>query len=360
MEVEELLEVVKASFEVRDFILTENGINFDLEPEPEEVIKRKFADLAKKLIPQGVIPKLLRGEDDRPLLLLRNMPEAALRSRRSSKKQVILLVITIFTVAISGHLLASGTASLLARIGIKVDIVQGTILYALGLMSILGVHESGHIASNIKWGGEIELPYFIPFIPPYGTLGALITSRKIPINRDEFFDLGISGPVAGFIVAIVVSFAGVLTSHVIPPTVAAQWEKSGEVAALPIPVLVHIFEYALGLASKGMLLLSPLAVAGIIGLIVTFLNLLPASQLDGGHVIYSLVRDAKKRTVVGWLAALLTLPVSPMMALIVIFLMAMVPHPPPLDEYTGVSKRRKVLGSILYLVLMALCLPLPS
>ncbi len=360
MDVEELLKVVRASFEVRDFILTESGINFDLEPESEEIIKKKFADLAKKLVPRGIIPKLLRGENSRPLLLLRNIPEASSRSRRSSRRQMILLMITMFTVAASGYLLSLGTASLLARIGVKMDVVQGAILYVLGLMSILGIHESGHIISNIKWGGEVELPYFIPFIPPYGTLGALITSGKIPINRDELFDLGISGPVAGFIVAVVVSFAGVLTSHVVPSAIAAQWERSGEVAALPMPVLVHIYEYILGVTPREMLLLSPLAIAGIIGLIVTFLNLLPASQLDGGHVAYSLLADAKKRTVVGWLAALLTIPVSPMMALIIVFLMMMFPHPPPLDEYTGVSKHRKVLGSILYSTLMVLCFPLPS
>lgn len=354
MAFDELMIKVQSLFAVRDYYLTPEGAEYIVAEEDEDKMRKNFLLLTKFCQGLGYIPKMFKQGNEVRIRLIRY----PIVQGQKWKRALLLFLATVCTVLLSGYLLSSGTAKLLSELNVSFDITSQAILYSLGLLLILGVHETGHMISKLKWGGETELPYFIPFIPPWGTLGAIISSRKIPTNRDELMDLGISGPIAGFLVALIVSFFGIMTSSYVPEDIAKRWTQSGEVSELPMPLVTVIMEKMLG-SHEGVLLLSPLAISGVIGLIITFLNLLPVSQLDGGHVIYSLIRDDKKRMLISLISVGLAFMISPAMALLLIFFIAFVPHPPPLDECTGISKRKRITGGLVYAFLLIMCLPMP-
>ncbi|MGY0288114.1 MAG: site-2 protease family protein [Candidatus Methanodesulfokora washburnensis] len=354
MTFDELTVRVHSLFAVKDYYLVPDGAEYIVAEENEDKMRENFLSLMRFCQERGYIPRMFRYGNEVHIRVIRY----PIIQGYNWKRALLLFLATIGTVMFSGYLLSSGTAKLLSELNVPFDITSQAILYSLGLLLVLGIHEAGHMISKLKWGGTTELPYFIPFIPPWGTLGAVIASRKIPANRDELMDLGISGPVAGFLVALVVSFLGIMTSSYVPEDVAKRWTQSGEVSELPMPLVTVIMERMLG-SHEGVLLLSPLAISGVIGLIITFLNLLPVSQLDGGHVIYSLIRDDKKRMIVSLASLMLAFMISPAMALFLAFFMIFLPHPPPLDECTGISRRKKVIGGLAYAFILIMCLPIP-
>ncbi|PNV78101.1 MAG: hypothetical protein C0200_02825 [Thermoproteota archaeon] len=345
---------VQSLFAVKDYYLTSDGVEYIVAEEDEDKMRENFLLLARFCQELGYIPKMFKYGKEVHIKFIRY----PVIQDQKWKRAALLFLATVCTVFLSGYLLSLGTAKLLSELNVPFNTTSQAVLYSLGLLLILGVHETGHMISKLKWGGRTELPYFIPFIPPWGTLGAIISSRKIPINRDELMDLGISGPIAGFLVALIVSFFGIMTSCYVPGDIAKRWAQSGEVSELPMPLVTVIMEKMLG-SHEGVLLLSPLAISGVIGLIITFLNLLPVSQLDGGHVIYSLIRDDRKRMVISIISVGLAFMISPAMALLLIFFMVFVPHPPPLDECTGVSRGRRIIGGLIYASLLIMCLPMP-
>ena len=188
-----------------------------------------------------------------------------------------LFLLTAATTYLAGYLMSGA--------------VSGGVLFSLSLMVILGAHEMGHYLYGRKYGVSITVPYFVPappFISPVGTFGAFIRIRSPIRSRRELFDIGAAGPFAGVIAALPVLFLGLLFSEV----VAADSEtlaEMGPAMSLGDSIMFSLFsKMALGAVPEGHeILLHPLAFAGWIGLFVTALNLMPAGQLDGGHLVYS-------------------------------------------------------------------------
>ena len=192
---------------------------------------------------------------------------------------VLLFLATLFTTTLAGSFQAGVNPlddwSLLAR-GLP---------FSMTLMGILLVHEMGHFVMSRVHGVAATPPYFIPG-PPFlvGTFGAFIKMHT-PTNRKALFDVGAAGPWAGFVVAIPAVFYGLSLSEVRPLATTAGGLELGD--SLVFRWLTHL---ALGVsASDVTILLHPIALAGWFGLFVTFLNLLPVGQLDGGHVVYALL-----------------------------------------------------------------------
>ena len=155
--------------------------------------------------------------------------------------------------------------------------------FAATLITILLVHESGHYLMCRRYGVAASLPYFIPGLPPVGTFGAFIRIRSRFPDRRALFDIGAAGPWAGFVVAVAATAVGLRLSTVLaaPP--------SGDTVELGDSLLTTLLTRLVLGADPDTVMLHPVAFAGWVGLFVTSLNLLPAGQLDGGHVLYAVL-----------------------------------------------------------------------
>ena len=158
--------------------------------------------------------------------------------------------------------------------------------YSLAILGILGAHEMGHYIACRYYRVDASLPYFLP--APFlltGTLGAFIRIRQPIPNKRELFDIGIAGPIAGFLVAIPVLILGVSLSHVVRIPPGFQGLELGE------PLLLKgLMWLTFGSPPNGYSVnLHPTAFAGWFGLLATALNLFPLGQLDGGHISYAVL-----------------------------------------------------------------------
>jgi membrane-associated protease RseP (regulator of RpoE activity) len=162
-------------------------------------------------------------------------------------------------------------------------IVQG-VLFAASLLAILTAHEFGHYVACRRYGVDATLPFFLPAPPLFlaGTFGAFIKIRTPIPSRRALFDIGVAGPIAGFVVAVPVAVAGLLTAQPAPPMEAGQLGLEFHNSLL-WHVLARIFNVSLA-AMDG----NPFYYAAWIGILVTSLNLMPVGQLDGGHASFAL------------------------------------------------------------------------
>lgn len=166
--------------------------------------------------------------------------------------------------------------------------------FAGPLLGILLVHELGHYLTARRYAIDVSPPYFLPVPPslsPIGTLGAFIRIRSAVYDRRQLLDVGAAGPLAGFVVALLVLCWGLSASIRVP---GPEGHAPSLVALLGHPVAIgdSVLTRALRdwiLPGTGPVVLSPTAFAGWVGMFITSLNLLPLSQLDGGHVLFGLI-----------------------------------------------------------------------
>jgi membrane-associated protease RseP (regulator of RpoE activity) len=222
---------------------------------------------------------------------------------------VLLLLLTIFTTLIVGSRLEWNFLNGLPPFSIEDGIfplkqaLQARHLllgipFSLTLMLILLAHEMGHYLYCVKYRVAATLPFFIPFPTLFGTLGAFIRIRSPLRSRAVLFDIGIAGPIAGFIVALPVLVLSLALSHVAPAGAAPPDIQFG------YPLVFHLVQkllaasgHARGIAAVpfSRLYIHPVAIAAWVGMFATSLNLLPGGQLDGGHIIFSISPRAHKK-----------------------------------------------------------------
>ena len=217
--------------------------------------------------------------------------------------------------------------------------------FAATLLSILLSHEMGHYLLARAHGIRATLPYFIPAPPPFiivGTFGAFIRMKSLPANRRALFDVGAAGPWAGVLLAIPAALVGLSLSEVRPLT---PFDEGGIILGDSF-LFSMLTRLVLGVSTNEVsIVLHPIALAGWFGLFVTFLNLLPVGQLDGGHVIYSLFGRWHRWISRGSLAAILLLGFHGWMGWfvwVVLLSMLGLDHPPTLDLYSSLDPRRKL------------------
>ena len=223
----------------------------------------------------------------------------------------------------------------------------GGLAYAGPLMTILLCHEFGHFIQAVRYRVPASLPFFIPMFPPLGTMGAVIGMRGNMGNRKALFDIGISGPLAGLVPTIIFCVIGLSRSHFgdPPPATAAEGHfVLGE--PLFFQFLAHL---VLGPAPLNQeLFIHPMAYAGWVGVFITALNLIPIGQLDGGHVLYALLRrKAYPITSFLLLAAMgAVLITRNYQWLLMLFLLSMMGpnHPPTGNDNMPLGTFRTVLG----------------
>lgn len=165
--------------------------------------------------------------------------------------------------------------------------------FSLALMGILLAHEFGHFLLAERYGVYATLPYFIPAPTFIGTFGALIRIKSPIRSRKALFDIGIAGPIAGFLIAVPVLFWGLALSKPMPASAANSAITFG------YPIIFRIVDRVLApfahhSAPLANVYLHPIAVAAWVGMFATALNLLPGGQLDGGHITYAVSPRAHK------------------------------------------------------------------
>src|SRR5262249_45845098 len=242
---------------------------------------------------------------------------------------------------------------------------SGGIRLVLGLLGILMAHEMGHYIACRRYGVNSTLPFFIPapwgpFGPGFawvplsfiGTFGALIRIKSPFPNRKALFDVGIAGPLAGFVASLPVLVLGLYEARVVP--------AGGDVGGIGLgePLIFRGAAWLLrGDVPDGMALsLGPLGLAAWFGLLVTALNLMPVGQLDGGHVSYALLRRrALPLSRVVSLVALVLVWLRPMwLVWTVILLILGRRHPPTLADERPIGRARVWVG-VLGFVVFVLC-----
>ena len=231
--------------------------------------------------------------------------------------------------------------------------------FAVTLMVILLTHEFGHFVLSKVHRVPASFPLFIPGPPHFaGTFGAVIRLRGPILNRKALFDIGVAGPIAGFVVALVAMIVGLRMSEVV--TVHSMtgiylgeplvWQFTTWIMFGPLPpnsdVVVH-----------------PIALAAWIGLFLTSLNLIPIGQLDGGHVAYALWGDGQRRLALASLPILLALGFfghSPTW-LVLVGLAGLVGlgHPPVQDQGTVLGKTRLAIGWLAVVIFVLTFIPIP-
>ena len=280
-----------------------------------------YEQLASALRPYEITP-LFRREKGRHVVLLRSGILKPTPSK--SWVNVVLFIATVFSVLIAGTIYTLGgiyegslnptSAELLPHVIVS---LRGGLAFTVSLLAILLAHEFGHYLAGRYHKTHVTLPYFIPFpLSAFGTMGAFIQLKEPPKNKRILLDIGIAGPIAGLIVAIPVLILGLSLSQVshipanLPPGQGLQIEGNSLIYLFskfvvfgqllpepssfnglsPFQYWVQYFFTGKPIPLGGMdVMLHPVAWAGWAGLLVTALNLIPAGQLDGGHIIYVLL-----------------------------------------------------------------------
>lgn len=234
--------------------------------------------------------------------------------------------------------------------------------YSLAILLILGAHEFGHYFACRWHNVDCTLPYFLPApLPMTGTLGAVIRIREPFPSRRALFDIGVAGPLAGFVTLLPFLVIGVSLStvDVVPQGGFGIW--LGEpylfkwIAGLvhgPLPEGTDIFIHELGYAAW-------------FGMLATALNLLPFGQLDGGHIAYAVLGRRSWLVSVATLGLVITLAwFSQSWIIMAVMLTAMsyfmgFRHPAPLDDHTPLSAGRVLVGLLALAILIGCFTPEP-
>jgi membrane-associated protease RseP (regulator of RpoE activity) len=238
------------------------------------------------------------------------------------------------------------------------DMLWNGIPFAGTLLFILVTHELGHFVLSKIHRVPASLPLFIPGPPHFiGTFGAIIRMRGPILNRRALFDIGVAGPLAGFIVAIVALIVGLSLSTIVDRT-ATYGLQLGE------PLLLKFMAWLImgSLPPEADVLLHPVAFAAWFGLFVTSLNLLPIGQLDGGHVAYALWGTRQRTLAFAVLPLLIVLGFVGWPGWFVWAFMAGIwglGHPPVVDPDVPLGRGRMLVGWIALVVFVLTFAPVP-
>jgi Zn-dependent protease len=340
--------------------------------------------LSATLNPLSITP-LFRKEEDQHVVML--MPGVNQAKPSNPKWNVVMFILTVISVWFTGAILENIYAN---PQGIGEYIIGG-LPFAVSMMAILLCHEFGHYIVGRLHNTQVSLPYFIPFpLSPFGTMGAFIQMKEQPRNRRVLMDIGIAGPLAGLAVAIPVLFLGLYLSRLDTISTAglqpgqgftiegnsllylfAKFVVFGRLLPSPVsyqglsPLLywIRYFFTSQPLPEGGIdVIIHPVAWAGWAGLLVTSLNLIPAGQLDGGHLVYVLLGQKRARML--WPFILVGLVLLGfawtgwwLWAALIFFLGRL--YAEPLDTITPLDSSRKLLAMFGILVFLLVFIPVP-
>ena len=341
--------------------------------------------LCDQLMPLGFTPLLRREPDGNIIILIiQSLPQ---QSTGKPWVNGVLFFVTAISVIYTG--MGYTEPQFLAGITdqtqmLWLSLLHGGLPFAFSLLGILLAHEFGHYFAAKFHNTHSTLPYFLPFPTLLGTMGAVIIWKDIPRNKRVVFDVGIAGPLAGLIISIPIVLYGLSISTL----GAIQSVPGGFIEGnsliylfskfaifqkfLPEPAsfgdsgaffywLKYFFTGQPAISSGVDVYISPVAMAGWAGLLVTSLNLIPAGQLDGGHVIGALLGSQKTKLLPVILATLgiLGLYWSGWWLWAFILLLTGNRSIEPLDDVTELDSKRKILGFLMVIIFILVFIPVP-
>jgi peptidase M50-like protein len=337
-------------------------------------IKNKFPILLKQLSKIGMVPTARRQKyfprlmpalsstirlqiEDGIVIAVFKVPKQKVRAKRKLPLHLIFFAIAITFVFYDG-LMRSGSIFAKAHVSDPV-LLAGA--YTMSLMGILGIHELGHMIALKHYNIKASWPYFIPGIPGFiPTFGALITQQSNMPNRNVMFDVGIAGPIAGLIITIIVSIYGSAISTLIPLEDYQRLSDEDMLFSFDTGLLmIATLHMTNKVVDNMVLVMSPLLFAAWIGFALTSINLVPAWQLDGGHLARAMFGEHWHKIITyAGIGALFLMGFWPM-AILVLILSHRLPSNVPLDDVTPLSQKRKMLFFIA-IVLAIVIAPIPS
>lgn len=374
-------------FRIEDITMGETGAEYIARYRGRLVLDsiEAFNQLSTLLHPHQLMP-LFRQDDNgnQIIFIARGMPDP-----RPSNFYVNigLFILTVISVVWTGmgytdpaYLQgASGTLQIT-----WLAILHGGLPFAASLLAILLAHEFGHYLMAKHHNTAATLPYFIPFPTILGTMGAVIIWKELPRNKRIVFDVGIAGPLAGLLVAIPVLLLGLGMSKtgIVESSTGGFIEGSsilyflaklavfGKMMPTPVsygnlsPALYWLKYYFTGqpLPIGGTdVFISPVAMAGWAGLLVTSLNLIPVGQLDGGHVMYVLFGKKLKYAVPVILGVMSILGMfwSGWWLWVILLLLMGRRSAEPLDQITELDQPRRRLAYLMVIIFILVFIPVP-
>ncbi len=355
-EIEFIKGLVAKRFPVYDVRVTYDVVEMFVRTDPT-TLEENFDLLREDMAQHNYIPMIVYDKGEHIITVAKKPPA----KYRSIKVNLIFLVATLITTILAGTLEWGGFADVSSKDTFAPStILMGTITFALPLMAILGVHELSHYFAARRRRVAASLPFFIPSIPPLGTFGAFISLRDPIPNKKTLLEIGVAGPLAGFLLTIPIGILGLILTNDAAKLAPVNLPPSGGLGVV-FPLMYNWLQYLVPF--QGDYLLHPTAFAAWVGFLVTALNLLPVGQLDGGHVARALLGSNSRYLSWVTIAIMIGLGLTGvylgwlLFAILILFLG--VRHPPPLNDMTKLDAKRKAIGVVTFLVLVVAFVPIP-
>ncbi len=273
-------------------------------------------------------------------------------SHRLTPLHVVLFILTFFTTLLAGALLAGVIPWQ------NPEKIYLGLPFSLTLLSILLIHEMSHYFMSRKHNVSATPPYFIPAPTLIGTFGAIIKMKPPIYDRLALIDIGASGPIGGFVAAVIAVIVGLNYSEI---TVAVEVKEGYVLGNSILFYFLSKMVFSVEPDNYG-IILHPVAFAGWVGLLVTSLNLLPIGQLDGGHISYALFGDKHKwisRIIISVMIAMGFIYWSGWTVWAVFMLLLGHRHPPVVYPEIQLDRQRKVVGWVSFVIFIITFTPVP-
>lgn len=370
MPAETLKDRLARSFDIYD-VGSDDAIEASFTSADPEQMVRMFDALKSEVAKDDCFPLLMKRKDDYALYVVQKPEQTPVRL----KTHIILFLLTIASTSVAGALLAHGYE---ATVAAPEDVPFEARFYGVGflwfsipLVLVLSIHEAGHYYAAKRRGVDVSLPYFIPLPPPFlqGTMGAIINLRDPIPNRRALVDIGASGPIAGFVVAVAVIAIGLAMSNSVPQAVATEGGQVAFQDPLIVIALNRLIDSPAGAVPH------PLFLAGWFGMFITAMNMLPGGTLDGGHVARALFGSGARWVAYAALATMLVLGVLGVLdlagvtdraygsviwlVLAVVLVVNGVVHPQPLNDVTPLDSTGRIIGWTAIAILVLTFTPIP-
>lgn len=353
-ELERLRSRVGQYFPVYETRITAYSVVFLVHVE-SATLEAKFDAFRQDLWPLFYVPQVRLEQAEHMIEIVRRPPQ----SPWGPYVNLALLVATVVSTVVAGAFLWVAYRGGTTLTG--TDFLWGGLYFAAPLMLILGLHELAHYVMARRHHVDASLPYFLPVPPPvliFGTFGAFISLREPFPDKKALLDIGAAGPIVGFVVAIPLTLVGLhlsASSPVLSPAFCGPTFVGFSYGNLLIgqPAIWNLFTLFIPGATPN---LHPLALAGWVGILVTAFNLLPAGQLDGGHVARALLGPNARYASYAVLAALVVIGGLFYLGWLIfaafIFLVG-IRHPPPLNDLSPVGWPRIGVGLLAVAILVS-------